>query len=502
MRRFIIMGITLIIGILIGVSAYRGFTQNKQANNTERKPLYWVAPMNPSYHSDKPGKSPMGMDLVPVYADDNSPTTNDAGNVTISSSVENNLGIRLGKVTRQPWENTIATLGIFQIDPYQQVNVTPRVSGWIEKQFVQSVGDPITQGQPLYTLYSPDLVNAQRELLVALRRGDQSMIQASELRLQALQVPDATIRTLKKQRKVLRSITLYAPASGIMHQITAQDGDFVKPGKMLFSIADLSKLWLNAEVFAEDAAAVQLGAPVEITVSALPGRQWLGKVDYIYPEVDPSRRTIHVRVVIDNRDRALKPNMYAHVIIHDTHTAAVLQVPQEAVIRTGAENRVVMTDGKGHFKSVAVEIGRVNDHAIEILKGLQDGDQIVTSAQFLIDSESSIDSDLARMSPPSSAVAPQMDTMNGMDMPTDHSSHTAHPASRSNMDNMNQAAHAVEPAATHSSAPHQMIMSDEQPHPVHPMSSDLSSHSTATQQASETAHAMEHMQMNHGGQHD
>lgn len=416
MRRIITIVVVLVIGVLLGLFSNHGWHEKTAEQTNTRKPLYWVAPMNPSFHSDKPGKSPMGMDLVPVYANDENTGKSSPGTVQISPTVENNLGVRLAKVQQRPWESTLSTVGIVTIDPNQQVNVTPRVSGWIERQFVNAEGEEVIKGQPLYTLYSPDLVNAQRELLVALRQQDRAMITASEQRLRALQVPAKVITQLKQQRHVLQSITIDAPASGAIVKIAAKQGDFVKPGERLFSIANLDKLWVNAELFAQDAASLTTNANASVTVDGVPGQKWQEKIDYIYPEVDPKRRTTNVRIILNNTDGALKPNMYAHVrLVNHSHTPT-LQVPAESVIRTGSEDRVVMTDGDGRFKSVAVTLGRVNNQYIEIKQGLQAGDQIVSSAQFLIDSESNIDSDLKRMTSQTHATSSPQKMAMKMDM--------------------------------------------------------------------------------------
>lgn len=405
----------VIAGAAIGAGSYALLnTPSSAATSAAEKPLYWVAPMDPGFRSDKPGKSPMGMDLVPVYAEQGG-TKDSPGTVRITPDVQNNLGVRTAQVAVGPWQTTIDTVGYVDIDQQQRVNVTPRVAGWIEKQYVDATGETVDKGQPLYTFYSPDLVNAQNEMLTAMRRGDSEMIRSSEDRLRALQVPNSAIKALKKQKVSQRTITIFASTEGVVHQLTTREGDYVKPGTAMFSIVDLHTVWVNAEVFERDAALLHVGSPVLLTVDALPSRKWQGKVDYIYPELDAVTRTIKVRISVANDDLSLQPNMFARVQIENVVPHDVLQVPRQAVIRTGSQARVVLALGEGRFKSVAVDIGRVSDQSIEVVHGLQSGDRVVTSAQFLIDSESNIDSDLQRIT----MSEPSMPGMNHNQM--DHS---------------------------------------------------------------------------------
>lgn len=394
--------LTMIVVLII--SAGLGFAlslvmQETASESADAKPLYWVAPMDPSYRRDKPGKSPMGMDLVPVYKKDGGAANQSTpGEVSIDPTVINNLGVRIAKVEKSPWLTQFDTVGYVTVDERQQVNITPRVAGWVEQLQTAAEGDPVSQGKPLYTLYSPEWVNAQREYLTALQQGDRAMRQASRERLRALQFPESAINELTQTHKIKQSITVMSPISGYVQQLGIRAGDYVKPGQLLFALAPLAEVWVEGDVFVRHANNVERGAKVEVTTEALPGRHWQGTVDYIYPSLDSAQHTVRVRVQLDNADHALKPNMYAHLHIQQMSQQPVLHVPREAVIRTGRQARVVMTDKQGHFKSVAVTTGRVSDQQIEITDGLHQGDAIVVSAQFLIDSESNLDSDLQRMS--------------------------------------------------------------------------------------------------------
>ncbi|AWL12310.1 Cation efflux system protein CusB [Saliniradius amylolyticus] len=398
--------LTLLIGLSVGAVAGSVFwpsssDSGKGSQGGEKEPLYWVAPMDSNYRRDEPGKSPMGMDLVPVYEEDSSADKHGPGTVTIEPHVQNNLGVRTGTVKRGIIDNTIKTVGYVQYDEDRLVHLHPRVEGWIETLYVKAAGDPVEQGQPVYTLYSPQLVNAQEELLIALKRGNQALIGAARERLSALQMSAPFIDRLEQSRQVQHSITFYAPQSGVVDGLNIREGFYVKPGTTLMSIGQLDSVWVEAEVFERDAGSIQPGLPVTMTLDYLPGREWQGSVDYVYPSLNATTRTLRVRLKFENPDNTLRPNMFAQVSIQTAVTEPELLVPKEAVIRTGKQERVVLALGDGAFKSIAVTLGRVGDDAVEVLEGLNEGDTVVTSAQFLIDSESSKNSDFTRMSPQS-----------------------------------------------------------------------------------------------------
>jgi len=396
--------ILLLIGIVLGavfvqyiLPHFMSTSPNEMTQAVEDKALYWVAPMDPEFKRDKPGKSPMGMDLIPVYAEK---TANEEGlenTIMISPDVVNNLGVRTTKVMLKSLQSEIKTVGYVQYDEDKLIHVHPRVEGWIEQLYVKTAGDPVKQGQPLYTLYSPALVNAQEEYLIALNRNNERLIQAAEDRLKSLQLPKSAIATLKKHRQALQSVTFYAPQSGVLTKLEIREGFFVKPGTTMMSIGVLDDVWVEAEIFESQASQVKVGAPVTMSLAYVPSREWLGNVDYIYPTLDASTRTLRVRLRFSNDDKVLMPNMFAQVIIHSKSNSAVVVLPKEAVIRTGTMNRVVLAMGDGEFKSVAVKLGRSDTQNIEILEGIEEGETVVTSAQFLIDSESSKTSDFKRM---------------------------------------------------------------------------------------------------------
>ncbi|MCW8833346.1 MAG: efflux RND transporter periplasmic adaptor subunit [Colwellia sp.] len=411
----VVIGGLLTLGA-INLLAPSGSEHANTSVSDEKKPLYWVAPMDANYKKDKPGKSPMGMDLVPVYDDGGKGPDEGPGTIRISSNVINNLGVRTALVSYKSLHTEIKTVGYVTYDEDRLVHIHPRVQGWIEKLHVKAIGDPVKKNQPLYEIYSPELVNAQEELLLAIGRKNSRLISAAENRLAALQLPKAAIVKLKKTKKVQQTITFYSPQNGVVENLKIREGFFVKPGSTLMSIGDLSEVWVEAEVFERQAGQVKTGTPVTMTLDYLPGKAWQGQVDYIYPTLDAKTRTVKVRLRFNNETGEFKPNMFAQIAIHTTADEQALLIPKEALIRTGNQDRVVLALGEGSFKSVAVSVGRFDSENVEILAGLKEGEKIVSSAQFLLDSESSKSSDFKRMHSDETESAMSGMAMNNMDM--------------------------------------------------------------------------------------
>ena len=357
------------------------------------QPLYWVAPMDSNYRQDKPGKSPMGMNLIPVYEE----ATTAAGIITISPDVVNNLGVKTEEARLEVWHSNISTVGYVQYDADKLVHIHPRVEGWIETLYVTAEGDPVEQGQALYEIYSPVLVNAQNELMLAIERKNIKLIAAAKDRLSALQLPADTIERLEKTRTVQQAVTFYAPQQGVVDNLNVRAGFYVQPGTRIMSIGSLAEVWVEAEVFERQLPLLSDGAAVEMTLDYVPGKVWLGEVDYIYPTLDEKTRTVKVRLRFANEQRELRPNMFAKISITSVSIEKTLIVPSDAVIRTGALDRVVLALGEGRFRSQEVSIGRVSGFNTEIISGLNAGDTVVSSALFLLDSESSKSADFRRM---------------------------------------------------------------------------------------------------------
>ena len=355
--------------------------------------LYWVAPMDANYRRDKPGKSPMGMALVPVYAN----ASGDAGKVIIAPEVIQNLGVRTATVQRSPLRRAIDTVGYVEYDETKVSHIHLRTEGWIEQLVAHSEGERISKGEQLLALYSPDLVNAQEEFVQALALGNNSLTRASRARLVALGIPADQVRELEKTRKVRQNIAIYSPQDGVVSKLMVRHGMYVTPKTQVMSLADLSSVWLIAEVFESQADWVKVGQPAEVSLAFLPGRIWEGTVEYIYPSLDAKTRTLKARLRFDNPDEALKPNMYANVRIFGGAKEDTIVIPVEALIRTGRETRVVMALGEGRFASRTVTAGIESGDWVEIVAGLEPGEEVVTSGQFLIDSEASLKASMTRM---------------------------------------------------------------------------------------------------------
>ena len=364
------------------------------SGSSGRAILYWVAPMDANYRRDKPGKSPMGMEMLAVYADE---ASSEAGVVKINPTVVNNLGVRTGQARLGTLNREINTVGYISFDEEKIFHVHTRVEGWVERLLVKTEGEKVTKGQKLFEIYSPDLVNAQEEYLTALKSRNQILISASEKRLRLLGIDDRQIKRLTQTRIISQRINYFSENTGFLNALNIREGMFVKPETAVLSIGQLDTVWVIAEVFEQQSGWISSGQEVDMAASALPGRNWNGKIDYIYPVLDASTRTLRVRVRFDNSDRLLKPNMYVQLKIHAATDQETVYIPREALIRSGRMDRVVLSLGEGKFKSIVVKTGIESDSSVEILEGLHKNDTVVTSAQFLIDSESSLTAEFARM---------------------------------------------------------------------------------------------------------
>ena len=369
----------------------------------EKEALYWVAPMDPNYRRDEPGKSPMGMELVPVYADESGSNA-----VTISPEVVQNLGVRTAKAEVSRLWRGIDTVGYVDFDESKVSHIHLRTEGWVENMAVRSEGERVKKGDRLFDFYSPDLVNAQEEFVHALSSGNKGLISASSERLLALGVSSGQINKLRKTRKVNQFVSVFAPQDGVVSMLPVREGMFIKPSMKVMSLADLSSVWLLAEVFERQSNWLSMGDSAEVNLSYLPGREWQGKVEYIYPSLDPKTRTLKVRLRFDNPEEALKPNMYANVKIFGGAKNDILIIPLEALIRTGRNERVIIALGEGRFEARTVSAGIESGDWVEIVSGLKEGEDVVASGQFLIDSEASIKASFNRMSRP--------DEMSNMEM--------------------------------------------------------------------------------------
>jgi Cu(I)/Ag(I) efflux system membrane fusion protein len=372
---------------------------------TGRRVLYWHDPMVPGQKFDKPGKSPfMDMDLVPVYADEAA----DAGAVSISPRLAQSFGVRTAVAQPGGLESGFTAVGSIAVDERTIVGVQSRVEGFVEKLHVRATFEPVRQGQPIAELFVADWVAAQEELLALDRStqpGAQQLADAARNRLRLLGMPDVEIARVEREGRTSGRVTVTAPASGIAWEIGARDGMRVMPGENLVRIAGLGTVWLIAEVPEAQAARVAIGAAVEARAAAFPDRVFKGTVQALLPEVNMTTRTVRARIVLANPQGVLKPGMFVTAAFKGPETKAAVLVPAEAVIHTGKRNVVIVAKGDGKFAPVDVEIGRESGDMVEIMKGIVAGDRVVTSSQFLIDSEASLKGVLQRMGEGEGAAA-------------------------------------------------------------------------------------------------
>jgi len=377
-----------------------------------KKVLYWHDPMVPAQKFDRPGKSPfMDMQLVPVYAEDDA----DEGGVAISPRVEQNLGIRTAEVTTGTLARRIEVVGNVAYNERDQAVVQARANGFLERLHVRAALDPVRKGEPLAEIYVPDWVAAQEEFLTAARMegADGGALREGAIqRMRLAGMDDAQIRLVESSGKVQPRMTLVAPISGVVAELTAREGMTVMAGAPLFRINGLSTIWVNAEVPEGLAAAVRPGTPVKARAPAFPGKVFEGKVGAILPEVNPATRTLKTRIELANPRAELVPGMFATVDLAPGARNDVVMVPTEALIPTGKRTLVVLAEtgaqGRQRLRPVDVETGAEADGMTEIRKGLKPGEKVVVSGQFLIDSEASLKAAAARLSDAPSEGDPEV----------------------------------------------------------------------------------------------
>jgi len=378
-----------------------------------RQILYYRHPMDPSVHSDKPAKDDMGMDYVPVYAGDALGASSVPGRaaMTIPQERAQLLGIRSEPVTAGVSGGTLRTVGHVAIDERRREVVQTKYEGYVETLYADFTGKPVRRGQPLLAIYSPELVAAQKEFLVArgaqqrlgessvpgVAKGSTELAEAARQRLRSLDVSPDEIATLERTGAARRTITLRSPVSGLVIQKMAFEGMQVSPADRLYEIADLSRVWILAEVYEKDLPAVRVGLPARVVLPNRPGREWRGTVNFVSPTVKPETHTVEARIELSNADGLLKPDMFADVYLEGASTSA-LTVPQSAVVQTGERTLVFVDKGQGHYEPREVSIGERVPGGYRVRGGLVAGERVVVSANFLLDSESSIRSAIARAS--------------------------------------------------------------------------------------------------------
>jgi len=375
----------------------------------ERKVLYWQAPMDPTEIYDRPGKSKMGMDLVPVYEGDEA---GGAGSILIDGSVQQNMNLRLAKVEHRPIRSVIRAFGKVTYAQDKEFAVNTKISGWIEKLHVNTMGQKVRKDEPLLEIYSPELVSTQEEYLLALnnleklgsspyesiRASAQKMLSLAKDRLEYWDISKSEIDELEKTGQASRTLLLRSQFSGTVTHRGVVEGDKVGPGMDLFHIADLSQIWVEASVYESELPLLREGQRAELEMDHLQGRRLEGKVDFIYPFLDQKARTNNVRLVFDNPDYSLKPDMYATVRIFTPVADETMVIPSEAIIHSGQRNIVFVTKGDGKFEPREVKTGAESEDGFtQIFSGLFMDDLVVVSGQFLLDSESQTREAIAKM---------------------------------------------------------------------------------------------------------
>jgi RND family efflux transporter MFP subunit len=370
------------------------------AGKKERKIKYWVSPMDPGYIRDKPGKAPCGMDLVPVYES----TEEEApGTIKVSPAAVQSMGVTTTKVQVRPLSRLTLTVGMVTFDERSLNVITTKMDGWVERLYVKATGDPIHKGQPLLSIYSPELVTTQQEYLLALKnlrtmqkskipeyqQGARRLLEAARQRLKFWDIPDSQIDELEQTGQVRKTLTLNSPVNGIVTKRMVTQGMFVKAGMPALEVADLSTIWVDADIYQYELPWIKVGQPVTMTLDYLPGESFQGRIDYIYPYMKEATRTARVRLRFPNPGLKLKPEMFAQVRIESPVIHNAVVIPSDAVLDTGTKQHVFIALGKGRFEPREVKLGVLgNDGMREVLSGLKGGEEVVTSAQFMLDSES------------------------------------------------------------------------------------------------------------------
>lgn len=379
-----------------------------QSNGGERKIAYYKDPMHPWYTSDKPGKAPdCGMELVPVYEGDSN-----AEGIRINPVTIQDMGVQTAIVERRKLNKIIRTTGVVTSDERKIFSVNTKIMGWVEKLYVDYTGMVVRKGQPLMELYSPELVTTQQEYLQALqyqkkmqnsslgeaRQGADELVQSARRRLLNWDIPESEITELEQRGAPKKTMTIYSPANGVIMEKMVQQGQNIMSGMELFKIADLSTIWVMADIYQYELSWVKLGQAADVELSYLPGRTFRGKITYIYPYLNDETKTAKVRVEIRNTPALeLKPDMYATVRIVSPVAVDAIAIPDQAVIRSGERNIVVVALGGGYFDPRTVKLGVMADGYDQVLEGIREGETIVISSQFLIDSESNLKAAISQM---------------------------------------------------------------------------------------------------------
>jgi Cu(I)/Ag(I) efflux system membrane fusion protein/cobalt-zinc-cadmium efflux system membrane fusion protein len=388
------------------------------AGTGERRVKHWISPMDPTYVREEPGQDYMGHDLVPVYE-------GGAGSViTIDPVTTQNMGVRTVMVSREDLHREIRAVGLIGYEESRQYMVNSKIGGWIERLHVNQTGQLVKKGQPLLEIYSPELVSAQQEYLLALRHrtelakssfaeigaGGERLLEAARQRLQYWDISARQIAQLEQSGQAQKTMTLYAPFNGIVSEKKAFEGMSLKPGMELMQLSDISRVWVYADIFEYELPWVRQGQPATVEIPYAGNKTLSGEISYIYPVVDPVTRTVQVRIELANPGLELKPEMFANVRLQAESAKGVLAIPVDAVLNSGTGQHVFVALGEGRFEPREVETGLQGENGrVQILAGLDEGEQVVTSAQFMLDSESKLREVIQKMTAPKAAAGDDLD---------------------------------------------------------------------------------------------
>ncbi len=408
-KKIFIYTALIVLGAALGVAGYyfyageilkkeslstKSETSQKSETSKKRKVLFWRAPMNPKEIYKHPGKSNMGMDLVPVYAD----ASGESGLVSINPIIQQDMNVKMAVVKSGRLNAEVFTNGIIQPDEQKEYVATTKVGGWIEKMYINYTGQKVHKGDKLIKIYSPELVAAQQEYLTALAYDNamkttgvkSNLVKNATRKLELLDVSNAEIKHLKETNKVKKYITLTAPFDGTVLYKGVEEGAKINRGTPLLKIANLRNLWIMADIYEYELFKIGLGDHALVKFDYLPGKSYNGKISFIYPTLNTKTRTIKVRIDLPNPNGELKPGMFASVDIKGKSLGVYPLVPEQAILRSGRVNTVIIALGGGKFKPAQIELGAYSNGYYQVLSGLQAGTKIVTSAKFLIDSESNL----------------------------------------------------------------------------------------------------------------
>jgi len=375
----------------------------EKAKSVPQKKTMYRSTMMPSEVSDKPGKDSMGMEMVPFEVEESGTIAEVGGRIQVKISAERQqlIGIRTAAVKSQPIHKLIKAVG--RVD-YAEPNISIvnlKFDGWVEKLFVNSTGRPVRKGEPLFDIYSPELVSAQQEYLIALKAGAtlgdaSSLLNSAREKLRLWDITDKQVEELGRTGRFKKTVTVYSPGPGIVVEKNVLQGQKIMAGENLYKIADLSRVWILGEIYEYELPFIKTGQEAKISLSYYPGESFAGKIIYIYPYLKPETRTNQVRIEVANPGFKLKPEMFANLEIHVDYGTR-LTIPADAVLDAGVSKIVFVAKGGGYFEPREVKLGVRGEDVYEVLGGVSDGESVVTSANFLIDSESSLKAALSRM---------------------------------------------------------------------------------------------------------